>query len=203
MPHGAGGGVHRLAVAGSLVRAATHGYGRADGLNITKSLNMNAIFPLPKTRYTLPIADEVRLVTVETARAVRGLTAEAVITLAEDHLASQSDRGGTGGGHLPAFDFNLGARGRNRDLRVWAGALCGTKNPGLEGIIADCLLTSLEGLARQDFHIWTPQLERMWCVSNQKILRLIGSGEVKGVRTGHGWKVNRFSAAAFLRRRAM
>ena len=165
---------------------------------------MNAIFPLPKqTRFMLPIADEVRLVSVETARAVRGLTAEAIAVLVEDHLASQPDRAGTGGGHLPAFDFNLGAQGRNRDLRVWAAALRGAKNPGLENIIADCLLTDLEGLARKDFHIWTPQLERMWCVSNQKILRLIGSGEVKGVRTGHGWRVNRFSAAAFLRRRAI
>ena len=151
----------------------------------------------------LPIAYEVRLVTVETVRAARGLTAEAIMTLAEDHLASQPERIGTCAGHLPAFDFNLGTQGRNRDLRVWAGALCGAKNPGLERIVADCLLTDLEGLARPDFHIWTPQLEKMWCVSNQKILRLIGSGEVRGVRTGRVWRVNRFSAAAFLRRRAL
>lgn len=150
---------------------------------------------LPKqTRFTLPIADDVRLVTVETARATRGLTAESIFELTED--ARSAD-------HLQAFDFNLGEKEKCRDLRIWAGNLRNSSVSDLDAIIADCLLTNAMGLAKPDFHLNSSQLERAWCVSNQKILRLINSGEVAGVRVGRNWRVNRFSAANFLRRRAI
>jgi len=166
---------------------------------------MTSIYPIPRqaTRFSLPIAIDVRLVSMETARAVLGFTAETVTELAEDHLAAWPGEKNRGAAHLPAFDFNLGTKGKTRELRIWAGALRGAASPGLEAIIADCLLTDAEGLARRDHHLWSSQLERAWCLSNQKILRLIQAGEVRGVKMGRNWRVNRFSAAAFLRRRAV
>jgi excisionase family DNA binding protein len=154
---------------------------------------MIATFP-KQTRFNLPIADDVRLVTVETARACRGLTAESIIELAEDAMSAD---------HLQAFDFNLGDKGEVRDLRLWAGNLRNSSIADLESIIADCLLTNLQGLANREINVNSSQLERAWCVSNQKILRLIASAEIKGVRVGRNWRVNRASAAEFLRRRAL
>lgn len=147
-----------------------------------------------QTRFNLPIADDVRLVTVETARACRGLTAESIIELAEDSLCED---------HLQAFDFNLGDKQECRDLRIWAGNLRGSSVTDIGAIIADCLLTNVQGLANSAMNINSSQLERAWCVSNQKILRLIAECEVKGVRVGRNWRVNRASAAEFLRRRAL
>lgn len=152
-----------------------------------------------QTRFVMPIADDVRLVSVDTARAAAGVTAEQIIERCEDQLAAD---------WLPAFDVSLDGPQQNgrRELRIWAKAL--RYDPAsaarkLESIVADCLLTSPVGLGNPNFNLNSSQLERAWCVSNQTILRLIGCAELKGVRVGRNWKVNRLSAANFLRRRAL
>jgi hypothetical protein len=155
-----------------------------------------------QTRFQLPIADDVRLVSVETARAVRGITAEEIFEQVEDHASAD---------HLPAFDLSCrpGAPTRRRELRIWAGALRtagwrqrSTAPQLLESIIADCLLTNQAGLPNPNIHLHNSQLERAWCVSNDLMIDLIRAGAIQGVRVGRNWRVNRFSAAAFLRRRA-
>ena len=163
-----------------------------------------------QTRFVMPIADDVRLVTVDTARAVAGVTAEQIIERCEDQLSAD---------WLPAFDVSLGGNGHSgterRELRIWAKALKCSVEPvaqpvgpqarrySLESIVADCLLTNAAGVTNPNFNLNASQLERAWCVSNQTILRLIGCAELKGVRVGRNWKVNRLSAANFLRRRAL
>lgn len=135
----------------------------------------------------------VRLVSVETARAARGATAEQIFELVEDH--GHAD-------HLPAFDVSLTGRAR-RELRIWAAALRpAAAAVKLDEIIADCLLTDAEGLSNTSYHLHNSQLERAWCVSNDLLLGLIKTAEIAGMRDGRNWRVNRASAAAFLRRRA-
>ena len=70
----------------------------------------------PASRPGLSPDTAARLVTVDTARACLGLTAEAVFERAEDHLTP---------GHLPAFDLNVKNFGHahRRELRLWARAI--------------------------------------------------------------------------------
>ena len=89
-----------------------------------------------QTRFVMPIADDVRLVTVETARAVRGVIAEEIFDAVDL-------------GQLPAFDFSLGES--RRELRIWAGALRGSRITDPEAIIADCLLPNVTGLPNENF----------------------------------------------------
>ena len=152
----------------------------------------------------MPLDDTVRLVSIDTARAVLGITAESVIELAEDHKNEE---------HVPSFDLSIDGRvpsrdldgKRRRELRFWSGALRNRTTPfaaAMDAIIADCLLTNTQGLLNQNINLNSSQLERAWCVSNQHIIRLIAALELKGVRVGRNWRVNRASAADFLRRRA-
>jgi hypothetical protein len=151
-----------------------------------------------QSRFVMPIADDVRLVTVDTARAVAGVTAEEIKERYEDHLRSD---------HLPAFDLSL-ERNLRGEARIWARALRAefkieNSKLKIETLLADCLLTNVVSLDNPNFNLNSSQLERAWCVSNQTILRLIAAAELKGVRVGRNWKVNRLSAAGFLRRRAL
>jgi hypothetical protein len=155
-------------------------------------------------RIVIPLAKDVRLVSMETVRAVRGLEAPNIVVLAEDHLEP---------GHIPAFDLGVGDPEPRRELRFWAGALEGAnvwrmKVPRkheamLDFIVADCLLTSVEELKNRNMDVSAARLMRAWCVSPQTILRLIQCGKLKGTRTRTIWKVNRFSAVEFLRSRAL
>ncbi|MDR3459575.1 MAG: hypothetical protein P4N60_19265 [Verrucomicrobiae bacterium] len=148
-----------------------------------------------QTRFVLPIADEVRLVDLTTARAVLGTTAELVIERTEDHLSAD---------YLQAFDVSVaGGEAGRRELRVWAGALRGSSITDPDAIIADCLLTNLVGLENETFHLNSSQLERAWCVSNQTIIELIRAKLIAGVKVGRNWKVQRTSAAAFLKGRML
>lgn len=151
-----------------------------------------------QARFVMPIANDVRLVTVDTARAVAGVTAEQITERCEDHLAAD---------WLPAFDLSLdGPSGtQRRELRIWSRALrlASAENSRLEFIIADCLLTNTASSGDKNFNLNASQLERAWCVSNQTLLRLIATAELKAVRVGRNWRVNRFSAAEFLKRRAI
>jgi hypothetical protein len=173
-----------------------------------------------QTRYAMPIANDVRLVSVETARAVLGLTAEQVTERAEDSLRPD---------HLPAFDLSLDCQSgaHRRKLRIWAGALrqrqpdvqsaIGNANSTfrppsaighwpsamLDSILAHCLLTDAAGLLKSGFHLNVSQLECAWCISNQHLIRLITVGHLRGIRVGRNWRVNRASAAEFLRRRSL
>lgn len=159
------------------------------------------ITSLPSTPMplALPIAAAVRLVSVETARAVRGLTAEAIFMQVEDHSSPL---------YLPAFDMNIkrpanGKRVYRRELRIWTGALREPARPhaALDQIIADCLLTDVEGLANATYHLHNSLLELAWCLSNETLLRMITDGLLLGKRVGRNWRVNRLSAANFLRAR--
>lgn len=146
-----------------------------------------------KQTFTMPIADNVRLVTLETARACLGITAEKVVELVEDHSSPQ---------HLPAFDFSIKGNSR-RELRIWSRALSGNQRRDPETVIADCLLTNVAGLQNEHFNVNNSQLELAWCVSNQMLLEFIKHQPplVTGIRVGRNWRVNRFSAAKFLRTR--
>lgn len=159
---------------------------------------MISLSPLPMA-LALPIAAPVRLVSVETARAVRGVTAEAIFTQVEDRQSAQ---------YLPAFDMNIrrpanGKRVYRRELRIWTGALRepGRAQAALEEIIADCLLTDVAGLGNANYHLHNSLLELAWCVSNETLLRMISEGWLAGKRVGRNWRVNRLSAANFLRAR--
>jgi hypothetical protein len=156
-----------------------------------------------QTRFVLPIADDVRLVDLTTARACLGTTAELVIERTEDHLSAD---------YLQAFDLSVAVGTcqragktvmRPRELRIWAGALRGSGITNLEAIIADCLLTNLVGLENETFHLNASQLERAWCISNQTIIELINRKLISGVKVGRNWKVHRASAAAFLKARML
>jgi hypothetical protein len=159
-----------------------------------------------QTRFSLPLANDVRLVSMETARAGSGETAEVMTEWAEDDQCPD---------HLPAF--NLAVRAglatddkSRREIFFWAGALRNghwrqraTPETLLDSIIADCLLTNLIGLPNREINLPGSRLECAWTVSNQHVIRLIAAAEIKGVRVGRNWKVNRASAAEFLRRRAL
>ena len=93
--------------------------------------------------------------------------------------------------------------GARRELRIWAGALRGSAMTSLDSIIADCLLTNVAGLGNTAYHLNNSQLERAWCVSNETLLRMIAGSFITGVRVGRNWRVNRATAAEFLRRRAL
>jgi len=158
-----------------------------------------------QTRFVLPIADDVRLVDLTTARACLGTTAELVIERMEDHMSAD---------YLQAFDLSTSIGKptcqragkivqRPRELRVWAGALRGSSITDPEAIIADCLLTNLVGLENKTFHLNSSQLERAWCVSNQTIIEMINHKLIAGVKVGRNWKVNRASVAAFLKGRML
>jgi hypothetical protein len=142
-----------------------------------------------QTRFTLPLADDVRLVTVESARAVLGITAESVKELYED-------------GQLTAFNLSARRDPSRNEVRIWAASLRGEPTLAPEAIIADCLLTTAVRLP-ENFHLNNSQLERAWCVSNQILLQLIAKKYLEGVRVGRNWKVNRSSAAKFLKERML
>jgi len=157
-------------------------------------------------QFTLPIAPDVRLVSVDTARAVCGATAEEIFARIEDPKSAA---------YLPAFDLHTARASRRsprREIRIWVGALLPPQPAGrrrrsaanrqLE-IIADCLFTNVADLTNRQFLLTTPLLERAWCVSNESLLRLIVGKFIAGVRFGHKWRINRASAAAFLKRRAL
>lgn len=149
---------------------------------------------LPRqTRFVMPIADDVRLVSVETARAVRGVTAEDIFEMVEDHKSPH---------YLPAFDFNI-YDGKKRSLRIWAGALRDSSITNRETIIADCLLTNVVGLQNEFFNLNNSQIERAWCMSNQTLLEFINQKLVVGIRVGRNWRINRYSAAQFLKGRML
>jgi hypothetical protein len=151
-----------------------------------------------QTRSSTPFANRVRLVSVETARAVLALTAEEIFARVEDH--NRAD-------YLPAFDLAVKNFGRSRrSLRIWAVALQKrglATRWSLDSIIADALLTDLQGLRNPGLHLNNSQLEMAWTTANESLIRLIRTGEVKGLRVGRAWRVNRLSAAEFLKRRAL
>ena len=174
-------------------------------------------------RFVLMLAEGVRLVSLDTVRAARGVRAEEIMALAQNCLSPE---------YLPAFDMSFCGSGSNsitgngngngnspdmggseprRLVHFWAGALDGTSNwrdlapPGewLEYIIADCLLTSVDVLANQDVTVPSSQLVRSWGVSSQSILRYLRAGQLQGTVVGRSWRVNRLSAVEFLRRRSL
>jgi hypothetical protein len=170
-------------------------------------------------RFVLMLAEGVRLVSLDTVRAARGLRAEEIMALAQNCLSPE---------YLPAFDMSFGGSGSNsisgnensagmggngprRLVHFWAGALEGSNNwrslaqpcDWLEHIIADCLLTSVEVLANPDVAVPSSQLVRSWGVSHQSILRYLRAGQLQGVLVGRSWRINRLSAVEFLRRRSL
>jgi hypothetical protein len=176
--------------------------------------------PLRRNRFVLTLAEGVRLVSLDTVRAARGLRAEEIIALAQNCLSPE---------YLPAFDMSFGGSGSNsitadnnghshnpggeprRLVHFWAGALEGTSDwrnlaqPGewLDYIIADCLLISVDGLANPEVTVPSSQLVRSWGVSHQSILRYLRAGQLQGELVGRSWRVNRLSAVEFLRRRSL
>jgi len=176
-------------------------------------------------RFVLLLAEGVRLVSLDTVRAARGLRAEEIIALAQNCRSPE---------YLPAFDMSFGGSGSNsitadnnghgsatgnnsggseprRLVHFWAGALDGTSDwrnlappfEWLDYIIADCLLTSVDGLANPDVTVLSSQLVRSWGVSHQSIMRYLRAGQLQGAVVGRSWRVNRLSAVEFLRRRSL
>ena len=177
--------------------------------------------PPRRNRFVLTLAEGVRLVSLDTVRAARGLRAEEIIALAQNCLSPE---------YLPAFDMSFVGSGSNsitgnengkglglgggeprRLVHFWARALDGSSNwrslaqPGawLDYIVADCLLTSADALANPEVYVHSSQLVRSWGVSHQSILRYIRAGQLQGVLVSRTWRVNRLSAAEFLRRRVV
>jgi hypothetical protein len=182
--------------------------------------------PPRRNRFVVTLAEGVRLVSLDTVRAARGLRAEEIIALAQNCLSPE---------YLPAFDLSFGGLGSNsitgdnnghgsapghnsggggeprRLVHFWAGALDGAgdwrqlaqPDAWLDYIVADCLLTSVDALANPEVYVHSSQLVRSWGVSHQSILRYIRAGQIQVARAGRGWRVNRLSAAEFLRRRSL
>jgi len=144
-----------------------------------------------QTRFVLPISDDVRLVSVETARAALGVTAEEIFEQVEDQL-------------LVAFDLAMPGSVR-REMRIWSGSLRRSQITDQDAIIANCLLTNADGVQNPNFNVNNSQLECAWCISNEQLLRFIKAAPplITGVRVGRNWKVNRFSAFQFLKARML
>ncbi len=146
-----------------------------------------------QTKLSLSIADPVRLVSLETARAARGTDAESVLN---DITC----------GVIP-FAYDLGTGDRKRLVRVWAGCFdpsVASASWSHEAVIANILGTTVEHLLAPEnagFTLTGSQLETRWCVSNNLINELVRNEALRGLKVGKTTKVYRVSAAAWLRAR--
>jgi len=137
------------------------------------------------------IASNVTLLDVDTVRAARGCDAETVFALVEE------------GELAPAFNLAL-EPGSRRELRIWRGSLeaDAQKRIPAEAAIAAAVFTTPEQLKAQPEHrVRAVQLEIGWCISASTTHRLCEQRELKAIKVGHTWWVQRQSAANFLRRR--
>jgi hypothetical protein len=181
--------------------------------------------PLRPVRSVLTLAEGVRLVSLDTVRAARAMRATELVALAQNHRSpdflpafdmSFAGEGGTGlGAGEGARGFGSGNSSNHPEPRrlvhFWVGALEDSGDwrsllpPGawLEHIVADCLLTSVAALANAEATVPSWQLVRAWGVSHQSIRRYIRAGQLQGALVSRTWRVNRLSAAEFLRRRVL
>ena len=131
----------------------------------------------------LPIAQRTALVTVDTARAVRGVDAESIIAEIEDGSIR--------------WAFNIAtADAARRELRIWAPCLGNAEHPtrNPEQVIAEIIGTQRETLRGAE-------VERLLLCSAQLVKLLHEGGELRGELVGHTRHLRRDSLAAFLRRR--
>ena len=132
---------------------------------------------------SLTLSQRTALVTVDTARAVRGVDAESILAEIED-------------GRIPwVWDIALPGSER-RELRIWAEALlsaeCGARSA--ESVIGEIIGTTRPTLRGSE-------VERLLLCSAQMIMRLHAAGELAGALVGHTRHLRRDSLAEFLRRR--
>jgi hypothetical protein len=132
---------------------------------------------------SLTLSQRTALVTVDTARAVRGVDAESVLDEIED-------------GRIPwVWDIaSLGSE--RRELRIWAEGLrsaeCGVRSA--EDVIAEIIGTTRPTLRGSE-------VERLLLCSAQLVKQLHEAGELRGALVGHTRHLRRDSLAEFLRRR--
>ena len=130
----------------------------------------------------LPIAQRTALVTVDTARAVRGVDAESIFAEIDD-------------GRIP-WVFDIAAPGAaRRELRLWARSIIAPDARQPLGAV----LAAIIGTNRAVLH--GGEVERLFLCSAQLIKQLHEAGELRGALVGHTRHLQRDSLIAFLTRR--
>lgn len=130
----------------------------------------------------LTIAQRTALVTVDTARAVRGVDAESILLEIED-------------GRIP-WVFDIGSRDtQRRELRIWARALDGVGAT----LSAHAVIEEIIGTRRDTLR--GSEVERLLLCSAQLVKQLHETRELAGELVGHTRHLRRDSLAAFLQRR--
>lgn len=142
--------------------------------------------PATRERHlAIRVGTDVSLVGVETVRAIRGgLDAESVAALIDC------------GEIRWVFDVARPGR-RRRELRFLAEEIVKGRRPGTEEEAIRCAMGSTERRAR----FRGAQVEQMWLISAQTVLRLCAAGELAAVMEGRVRWISRESLVAFLRRR--
>jgi hypothetical protein len=140
-----------------------------------------------QTALRLTLAQRTELVTVDTARAVRGVDAESILAEIDD-------------GRIPwAFDVSvLGShQSERRELRLWATALL--DGEATAKLAAEQVLDTIIGTHRETLR--APEVERLLLCSAQHVARLHATGALVGHRVGNVRHLTRASLAQFLRTR--
>lgn len=137
----------------------------------------------------LTLSQRTALVTVDTARAVRGVDAETIL--------AEVDCGGL------AWAFDIGRQpggsdvDRRRELRIWAPCLdaTGAQPEGGARAVLDQVIGTHRGTLRGS------EVERLLCCSAAHVKALHESGELRGEIVGRTRHITRESLAEFLKRR--
>lgn len=136
-----------------------------------------------QTSLHLPIAQRTALVTVDTARAVRGVDAESIIAEIES-------------GAIP-WVFNIAApQAARRELRIWAQSF---HDPATASLPLPEVIERIIGTHREILR--GSEVERLLLCSAQLVKQLHESGELLGELVGHARHLRRDTLATFLRRR--
>jgi len=137
---------------------------------------------LTQLRLPLTVAANVSLVTVDVARAARGVDAESVVALLESGTIRW------------AWDFAAPGASCRREVRIWVRDLVGSAGPDetQESVIAQVIGATPGGRQR------AAVIETRWSISAQHIQTLVAAGLWQEDRVGHTRYLRRQSLAAFL-----
>jgi len=131
----------------------------------------------------IQISHRAALVTVDTARVVRGVDAESIVAQIEE------------GSIAWAWDIGLAGTGR-RELRIWSGCL-GT--PVAVRLTEAQVIEEVIGTQRPTLR--GSEVERLLCCSAQHVAALHERGALAGVVAGKVRHLRRESLVEFLRQR--
>lgn len=140
--------------------------------------------PASQAPIRLEVSSRTALVTVDTARAVRGTDAETIIT--------EIDAGSI----LWVFNIATDIHATRRALRIYAPALAG---PAAAHLTADSVISHIIGTTRE--YLRGSEVERLLLCSGQLVKELHETGQLTGTITGNTRQILRTSIDHFLRTR--